>query len=590
MRSTLARVLVLLWVASAPLSAATAAAQQNVLLIVADDLGVDFVTGYGEGSDPAPTPTIDALMASGVTFRNAWANPSCSPTRGCVQTGRFPFRTKIGIWIDYPSNTHTRGTLSPFEVTIPEVLELAGGGVAHGFIGKWHMSYQDQGPTVPNDAGWSHFAGTLVGQVGSYTNWDYVVNGATSVSTNYITTQQVDDAVQWISARSGPWLCVLSFTAPHLPMHVPPAHLHTQNLAGVPITNTSRPHYKAVIQAMDTEMARLFQTLGPAVMANTNVVFLGDNGSIQNMAAPPFLGGKAKGTPYEGGLNVPLIISGPAVVNPGREVADLACAVDVYPTVLGLAGAASAIPGWLDLDGVSLLPYVTDTATAPARTWAYSEEFMGSAWPAPLSTGHATIRDDRYKLIQRMTSADEFYDLAADPFEKKNLLTGTLTAGEQQRFTQLANQIAQLRGQAPTFTPYGSSSCVGSPGVVPVIVPVGAPMLGQPFGVQLSGGVAGGTALHVLGLDAVSWAGTYLPIDLVAPAAGGSGCDLLVAPLLMTPLPVNANGHAFFAATVPSLQILVGVRTFHQWIVLDPAAPNGAGIATTSAMTARFGP
>ena len=65
---------------SCPAGDATATSNENVLMILADDLGVDFVGGYGEGSDPAPTPTIDSLMTSGLYFRNAWANPR-SPSR-----------------------------------------------------------------------------------------------------------------------------------------------------------------------------------------------------------------------------------------------------------------------------------------------------------------------------------------------------------------------------------------------------------------------------------------------------------------------------------------------------------------------------
>lgn len=563
---------------------AGAATRQNVLIILADDLGVDFVGGYGEGSDPAPTPTIDSLMAGGVSFRNAWANPSCSPTRACIQTGRYPFRTTVGRWIDYPHDTDTIGTLKPAEVTLPEVLDLAGGAHAHGFIGKWHLSYKQQGLGVPNEAGWSHYSGALDGQVDGYSNWLHVVNGVATPSTNYITTQQVDDAIAWINTQPGPWLCFLSFVAPHLPMHVPPAHLHTQNLAGVPITNTSRPHYKALIEAMDTEMGRLFQTLGPAVMGNTDVVFLGDNGSVQNMAAPPFLGGKAKGSPYEGGLNVPLIIAGPSVVNPGREVVDLACAVDVFNTAIDLAGATAAIPTWLETDGVSLLPYVTDTATSPARTYAYSEQFNGTAWPAPLQTGHATIRDERFKLIRRMTQADEFYDLQVDPWEQNNLLTGTLTTLQQQHHVALSDRIAELRGQAASVTPYGTSQCVGSNGKIPSILPLGLPKLGALYGVTATDGVPNGSALHLLGVDALEWNGAALPLDL------GSGCSLLTAPLLITSLPIFWQGEAHFVGNLPVVQSLVGTRLFHQWALLDPTAPSGLGFVTTNALASRIGP
>ncbi|MEY2982666.1 MAG: Arylsulfatase precursor, partial [Planctomycetota bacterium] len=105
--------------------------QNNVLILLADDIGVDYVGCYGEGSNPPPTPNIDTLAQRGVLFRNAYANPSCSPTRACIHTGRFPFRTLVGRWIRYENNSEPIGRLLDEEWTIPEVLDRAGSGYAH---------------------------------------------------------------------------------------------------------------------------------------------------------------------------------------------------------------------------------------------------------------------------------------------------------------------------------------------------------------------------------------------------------------------------------------------------------------------------
>lgn len=80
------------------IAVAQAREKQNVLIIVADDLGVDYVSAYREGANPAKTPNIDALAKRGVLFRNAWASPVCSPARACLMTGRYSFRTGIGKW------------------------------------------------------------------------------------------------------------------------------------------------------------------------------------------------------------------------------------------------------------------------------------------------------------------------------------------------------------------------------------------------------------------------------------------------------------------------------------------------------------
>lgn len=576
--------------ALALLLAPAEAQNQNLLIVLADDLGVDMVGAYGEGNDMPPTPTIDSLATSGVLFRNAWANPSCSPTRACTQTGRYPSRTYIGLWIDYPHDSFTRGTLNPAEVTIPEVLDMDGGTYAHGFIGKWHMSYASQGLGVPNEAGWSHYAGMLDGQVGSYTNYTQVVNGVAHNETTYLTTRQVDDAISWIQGQSEPWVCYLAFQAPHLPFHVPPANLHTQNLAGVPITTSSRPHYKALIEAMDTELGRLFTTLGTTTMANTNVVFMGDNGSVQNTAVAPFKGSKAKGSPYEGGLNVPLIFSGPAVVNPGREVADLAGAVDIFPTVLALTDALDSVPAWVELDGVDLSPYLDETVTAPVRDHIYSEQFIGSSWPAPAIDGHATIRNAQYKLIQYQTKSDLFYDLQSDPWENNNLLPySSMTVAQKQNFDALTAQIATIRAKSPAITPFGSSSCLGSTGLVPQQVSGGIPKLGGLYSVEVQDCLPVSIAYHVLGLDTSQWLGLPLPLDLSA-LGGGTGCEIHVSPYQLAPHITNAIGSATHFVLVPNTPALVGMNVFHQWVALDPAAPgNGLGWVTSPPLAARLG-
>ena len=103
---------------------ATQGGKPNILLLVADDLGVDAVGAYGEGGSPPPTPNIDALAASGVLFRNAWAYASCTPTRACLHTGRHAFRTFVGAVIN-------GGTMRLEEYTMPEVLDREGTGYAH---------------------------------------------------------------------------------------------------------------------------------------------------------------------------------------------------------------------------------------------------------------------------------------------------------------------------------------------------------------------------------------------------------------------------------------------------------------------------
>ncbi len=561
--------------------------QNNVLILLADDIGVDYVGCYGEGSNPPPTPNIDTLAQRGVLFRNAYANPSCSPTRACIHTGRFPFRTLVGRWIRYENNSEPIGRLLDEEWTIPEVLDRAGSGYAHAAIGKWHMHEVGDGIAVPRTVGgWGHFRGTMVGQVPSYYSWPYVRDGVLSTSRAYITTQQVDDTLEWVGQQTGPWVCYLSFCAPHLPFEVPPAHLHTRNVTA---NSPRRELYKAVIEALDTEIGRLFQSLGP-VLDQTDVIFLGDNGSVQNTAEAPFRGDKAKGSPYEGGINVPLLVAGPSVVQGGREVTDLACSVDVFSTVLDLAGALPALPPYVEIDGRSLVPHLRLPGLPSYRPFAYAEEFTGDVWPRPNTNGHATVRDARYKLIYRYSGgAHELFDLQGDPFEYSNLLTRTLSPSEQAAYQGLLNEIARLRTPRARFTPFGSVACQGRSGPVRIGTG-GAPRIGSIYQISVTNAAPFASALGVMGLHA-DQLGPQIPLPLdLAPLGAGSGCTLDVAIDTATPSTTGPLGAAVQSFTVPAVAALAGRHLFHQWLVLDSRAPgNALGVVPSSAVAATFG-
>jgi len=314
--------------------------QTNTLIILADDIGVDTIGAYKEGASPAPTPNIDSLAASGVLFRNAYAAPTCSPTRATYHTGRYGFRTGVG----WP------GQALPYsEFTLPEVLDH--GKIAHALIGKWHLASGND-PNSPNLSGWSHFSGSIPGYFmggQTYFSWRKVVNGKENLVTNYATTENVDDALKWIKSRTGPWVVSLNFNAAHTPLHAPPGSLHTYNLAGKNPNREPIPFFKAMIQAMDTEIGRLLTSLGSSTLARTNVIFLGDNGTAGRTTEPPFQSNHAKFTVYEGGINVPLIVSGPAVASPGREEKALVCTVDLFHTIAELHGlnARSVVPATL---------------------------------------------------------------------------------------------------------------------------------------------------------------------------------------------------------------------------------------------------
>ena len=419
---------------------------RNILLIISDDLGADSAACYGDGGAFASTPNIESLCRRGVVFRNTWANPLCSPTRASMLSGRYGFRTGV---VHLANNNG--GGLPNSEFTLPEALDAnAELGYSHACIGKWHLSDRaNGGMNHPNRAGFSHFSGGLRGGIQDYNSWPKVVNGQQRTVTNYATTENVDDALEWIEGQDGPWFLWLAFNAPHTPLHLPPAGLHSHDdLTGTAadIDNRPREYFGAMIEAMDTEIGRLWAAIGPEMMANTDVIYLGDNGTGRTNPPAGISTRAGKGSLYEGGIHVPLVIAGPSVVDGGREVEGLVDLTDIYATVLELAGGAveDTVPAGVEVDSVSLLPYLLDPQVEGLRPWAFSLLAGAGGRPGNMNTRGHTIRDDRYKLIRFLNNTEEFYDLQADPREGNNLAMGALVGEELARYENLASIMTDL--------------------------------------------------------------------------------------------------------------------------------------------------
>ncbi len=427
------------------------AATNNILLIIADDYGFDSSSLYN--SNPAasqpPTPNIAALAQRGVLFRNAYANPVCSPTRSCIITGQYGFRTGIGTVVGGATGAPP---LMAAQFTLPEAFAAnPGAGYSLAQFGKWHLgSGGVAGANFPNTrGGWPHYAGGLGGAIENYTNWTKTVNGVTTSNyTVYATTDLVNDAVTWITARgTNKWFAWVAFNAPHTPYHIPPA-----SLAPGYATNTgigaNRRQYEAMVEAMDTEIGRLLA----AVDTNknkTDIIFVGDNGTPGGVIQPPYVNGRGKDTLYEGGTHVPLIVAGPTVVSPGRTNDSLVHVVDFFSTILELAGVNVATTvGTNTIDSRSFLPVLKNTTRDVS--YVYTEAFD---YAAPSANDGRALRNDRYKLIRFSVSATEaLYDLQSDPTELTNLLSSALTATVRSNYNALTWRLGDYQNliTAPT--------------------------------------------------------------------------------------------------------------------------------------------
>ena len=140
-------------------------ARPNVLLLVADDVGVENVGCYAEGSDLPPTPNIDALSQSGILFRNTWSYALTSPSLAPIYTGRYGFRTGIGVVFSPTTVPDFGATAHPMqlsEFTLPELLDLGSSGYRHAMIGQWHLGNDTVGGIVNQPFVYS---GTIVASI-----------------------------------------------------------------------------------------------------------------------------------------------------------------------------------------------------------------------------------------------------------------------------------------------------------------------------------------------------------------------------------------------------------------------------------------
>lgn len=442
-------------------------AQENVVLIVGDDMGVDTLAVYGEAGDYPVTPNLDGLATQGVSFRNVWSTPVCSSTRATILTGRYGFRNTVGALVKQSSGGHD---LPLCESLLPE--SLCPVGYRTAAVGKWHLTNGGYNappmqPCLPQFSplvvggpihhGFDYFAGSLFNFSSPsqhYFNWQrfepLLPDGtmaamAANPSLDYATRQNVDDAIHWLeNSGDDPFFLYLAFHSPHVPLQVPPAGefvprpgLDSPGMLFDPNSgHDDRAFFKAMVESMDHQIGRLLARLEClGLRENTWIIFVGDNGTTEDVNTSDRPG---KGTLFEGGINVPLIVSGPLgwIDEPRRFHEGLVNTTDLFATVCDMAGAA--LPAGVTLDSYSLLPVLEDHTASTGRALAYSELFPHSGAPGP-KDGQA-IRNERYKyILHSANSAESFFDLEVDPLEQDNLLLDVpgLTLNERNNLAAL---------------------------------------------------------------------------------------------------------------------------------------------------------
>ncbi len=392
----------------------------NILVIIADDMGVDAWGRTGIGSNMASTPNLDSLADQGVTFTNAWAAPLCTPTRAAILSGMYGSKTDV-LSVENVLKTS-------FETIFESVTAQTSDEYEIGVFGKWHVGprrYLDH----PNDQGADHFHGYLGGDPGDYSQWDRTINDVSDTSTDYVTSDITNAAIEWRAQQSSPWFMWMAHGAAHSPFHTPPDSLFTRD---TPVTGLDQ--YLAMIESLDHETGRLLASMSESERENTVILFIGDNGTPVTQLQG-FPNRRGKGSLYQGGVNVPMVVSGFGVERVAADEA-LVHVLDIHATILELIG--EELPGGIH-NSFSFHDRLSDPFAA-SRPYLISESQNDSGY------GFA-IRNDRYKAIEQPTGERQFFDLLVDPFELNDLAISGMNADEQNIQSELLIEAsAQLNG------------------------------------------------------------------------------------------------------------------------------------------------
>ncbi|WP_440876055.1 sulfatase family protein [Thalassotalea sp. PLHSN55] len=387
----------------------------NVLIIVADDQGWGDV-GFN-GITDIPTPNLDSLAASGVSFEQGYAShPYCSPSRAGLLTGRYQQRFGHENNIPHKGNTENFG-LPLTEELLSQTLKKAGYHTAA--IGKWHLG--DSPHFWPNQRGfdeWFGFYGgglSYWGETGKKPKMAGVLRNGKKVpkgELSYLTDDFSNAAVHYIemfSRSQDPFFMYLAYNAPHAPMHTRQQYVDKVSH----IEEGKRAVYASMNVAMDEGIGRVIDKLKQTgEYDNTLIIYYSDNGGKLMFGASnaPYRG--EKGMLFEGGIRVPFVMSWPAVLPASKRYTHAITALDIFPTVIA---ASKVTPPKKALDGLNLLPYLTtDNMSMPAHKqplfWRYSE-----------GKGYA-VRAEHYKLIySAYKQKNLLFDLSNDPYERLDL-------------------------------------------------------------------------------------------------------------------------------------------------------------------------
>ncbi len=408
----------------------------NILIILTDDQGYYDVSYYG--TEDLQTPNIDALRKDGMRFDNFLANsPVCAPTRASLLSGRYPDRVGVpGLIRFHPENNW--GYLDPKTVLLPQKLKAANYHTAH--IGKWNLGLES--PNLPNQKGFDLFHGWLEDMMD-----DYVVKRRHGMNFMRLNEETIDPpghatdlftewAVDYITEQAKddqPFFLYLAYNAPHFPVQPPKgwADKVKQRDPGLP---EKRSNLIAFIEHLDHGIGKVIASLKESGQyENTIIIFTSDNGGhLPDLANNgPLRDGKQ--SMYEGGLRVPTLVSWPGHISPGSSTNQVNVSMDIYPTLLELAGVENNHT----IEGRSFLNTLLGNSVEEEERVLYFTRREGGLTYG--GKAYHALRKGDWKLLQNSPYQPmELYNLKNDPMESQDLIKA-----EPEIFKELNNLLMQ---------------------------------------------------------------------------------------------------------------------------------------------------
>lgn len=384
----------------------------NFIIILADDLGYGDISCYG--NTKINTPNLDQMSREGVLFLDFHSNGAvCSPTRASLLTGKYQQRT--GITGVITAKEHRKVGLALSEVTIAEALKKEG--YVTGIFGKWHLGYAPK--YNPVNQGFDEYIGYVSGNVDYQSHVDQEGNAdwwkadklknEKGYSTDLISRNAIDFIVR---QQKKPFLLYIAHEAPHSPYQNRnskadryPGTINGIDFPTIGSEKDVRTIYKDMVEILDESVGETMKTLKRlGLYENTIVLFFSDNGAV-SFGSNGVLRGY-KGSVWEGGHRVPAIIQWPGHIKSGWISQETVLTMDIFPTLLDLAG----FKGSNQIDGASMAAHLLYQKSMVPRTvfWQHGNQYA--------------VRKDKWKLVGTGINAKpELYNIVLDLEEKYNV-------------------------------------------------------------------------------------------------------------------------------------------------------------------------